>query len=340
MHYPSLFLMFIMLCSSISLLQGCTSNRASKVVFSKETHKFSEPFIVGSEIFTTFSFTNEGNAPLHIQKIDSDCGCVATNTSSDKIASGGKGEIRVAVERDVGGFRQNVFVYTNDPAMPMVQLQVSGVILPPVAYLKKIELGQLEKGKRVSQKITFTNNLKEAVEITGHTVSDKGIAVTLPKKSIPSGESLECEAVLNLNNVGLYSESLTITAQAQEILPGTDSKEFEISVQFQGRVLGGIMVLPQNLFLGVLDGSGKSLQKKVQIKTDGSLPFALKKVAADNFAVEASLATKPQTAHEVDLTITPKIDNPSSGLVEGEIQIFTTHPDVPEITIPVKAVTP
>ena len=340
MHYPSLFLMFIMLCGSVPLLQGCTSHRAAKVVFPKREHQFPEPFIVGSEIVTTFSFTNEGNAPLHIQKIDSDCGCVATNTSSDKIASGDKGEIRVAVERDVGRFSQNVFVSTNDPATPMVRLKVSGVIVPPVAYLKKIELGQLEKGKRVSKKITFTNNLKEVVEITGHTVSDKGIAVTLPKKSIPSGESLECEAVLNLNNVGLYSESLTITAQAQEILPGTDSKEFEISVQFQGRVLGGIMVLPQNLFLGVLDGSGKSLQKKVQIKTDGSLPFALKKVAADNFAVEASLATKPQTAHEVDLTITPKIDNPSSGLVEGEIQIFTTHPDVPEITIPVKAVTP
>ncbi len=332
--------MFLTMFGSFQLLQGCTSNRASKIVFSKETHKFAEPFIVGSKITTTFSFTNEGNAPLHIQKIDSDCGCVATNTSSDKITPGDKGEIRVAVERDVGGFRQYVFVYTNDPSIPMVQLQVSGVILPPVAYPNKIELGQLEKGTLVSKKIKFTNNLKNAVEIAKHTVSNKNIAVTLSKKIIPAGKSLECEAVLNLNNVGLYSESLTITAQAQEVLPGTDSNDLEMSIEFRGRVLGGIVVLPQNLFLGVLDGSGKSVQKKVQIRTDSNRPFALKKITADNFSVTASLSKEPQTAHEVALAITPKTDGPSSGLIEGTIQIFTTHPDVPEITIPVKVVIP
>ena len=151
---------------------------------------------------------------------------------------------------------------------------------------------------------------------------------------------MEIEAVLTLNAVGLYSESLTITAQAQEVLPGTDSKELEMSIQFQGRVLGGIVVLPQNLFLGVLDGSGKSLQKKVQIKTDGSRPFALKKVTAENFSVTASLSKEAQTAYEVELSITPKTDSPSSGLVEGTIQIYTTHPDVPKITIPIKAVNP
>ena len=110
--------------------------------------------------------------------------------------------------------------------------------------------------------------------------------------------------------------------------------------QFEGRVLGGIAVLPQNLFLGVLDGSGKSIQRNVHIKTDGSLPFALKRVSADNFSVAADLAMEPQTAYEVELSITPKMDSASSGFVEGTIRIATDHPDIPEITIPVKAVKP
>lgn len=340
MPYSSIFLMFLMLCSSVPLLQGCSSHREPKVVFPKREHQFPDTFIVGSEIVTTFSFTNEGNAPLNIQKIDSDCGCVATNTSSDKIASGGKGEIRVAVERDVGRFHQNVFVFTDDPDTPIVRLKVSGSIVQPVAYPKKIEIGKLEKGTPVSKKIKLSNNLKNTVEITEHTVSNKGIAVTLSKKTIPAGKSLECEAVLSLNDVGLYTESLTITAQAQEVLPGTDSKELEMSIQFHGRVLGGIVVLPQNLFFGVLDESGKSVQKKVQIKTDGNNPFALTKISADNFSVTAPTSQELQTEHEVELSITPKTDTTSSGLVEGEIKIFTTHPDVPEITIPVKAVNP
>ena len=340
MYYFSTFLMFLMVFGSFLLSQGCTSNHAPKVVFSEREHQFPEPFIVGSEIVTTFSFTNEGTAPLHIQKIDSDCGCVATNISSEKIAPGDRGEIRVVVDRDVGRFHQNVFVFFNDPATPVVNLEVSGVIIPPVVYPKKVELGQREKGTSVTKMITLTNNLKNTVEITKYKVSNKDIVVTLPKKNIPSDKSMECEAVLTLNDVGSYSESLTITAQTQEVLPGTDSKQLEMSIQFHGRVLGGIVVLPQNLFLGVLDDSGKSVQKNVQIKTDGSRPFALKKISADNFSVTASLAAKPQIAHKVELSLTPKTGDKSSGLVEGEIKIFTTHPDVPEITIPVKAVNP
>lgn len=340
MHYALIFLMFLVLGSSVPLLQGCTSDRPPQVVFPNRAYQFPKPFIVGSEVVTTFPFSNEGNAPLHIKGIDSDCGCVATNTSADEIPPGGKGEIRVIVERDVGKFHQNVFVSTDDPATPIVRLEVSGSILPPVAYPKKVELGQLEKGERVFKKVTLTNNLKNAVEITGHTGSNKSIAVTFPQKRIPTGESLECEVVLTLNDVGLYSESLTITAQAQEALPGTDSNTFEMSIQFEGRVLGGIAVLPQNLFLGVLDSSGKSVEKKVHIKTDGSLPFALKRVSADNFSVSANLAMAPQTGHDVLLSIAPKVDNLSSGLVEGTIRIATDHPDVPEIAIPVKAVKP
>ncbi len=340
MHYTSIFLMFLILCSSVPLLQGCTSHREPKVVFPNQEHQFPDPFIVGSEIATTFSFTNEGNAPLHIEKIDSDCGCVATNTTLNKILPGDIGKIRVVVERGVGSFRQNVFVSTDDPAKPIVNLEVSGVIIPPMAYPQKIELGQLEKGEDISKKIKLSNNLKNTVEITEHTVSNKNIVATLPKKSIPAGESMECDVVLMLNDVGLYNETLTITAQAQEVLPGTDSKELEMSIQFHGRVLGGIVVLPQNLFLGVLDGSGPSVQKKIQIKTDGSRPFALKKVSADNFSVTASLSKEAQTSHELELSIAPKTNIASSGLVEGEIKIFTTHPDVPEITIPIKAVNP
>ena len=336
-------LLSILYFSIVPLLIGCSSNRNPQFALKKNIHEFSEVFIAGSEIATVFSFTNEGTATLQIESLETDCGCVATNTSSNDIPPGGNGTIRVEVERDdqyVGPFLENVRVYTNDPSTPIVYLQVRGTVLTPLTYPKKIDLGRLEKGKRVSKEITFTNNLKNAVEITEHTVSNKSIAVTLPKKSISAGESMEIEAVLTLNDVGLYSESLTITAQAQGVLPGTDSKELEMSIQFQGRVLGGIVVLPQNLFLGVLDGSGKSLQKKVQIKTDGSRPFALKKVTAENFSVTASLSQEPQTAHNVVLSITSKTDSPSSGLVEGTIQIFTTHPDVPKITIPVKAVNP
>ena len=339
-QYTTSFVILALFTNIFPLMQGCLLNRTPKVVFSNREYQFPNSIIVGSEVTTTFTFTNEGNAPLYIQRLDADCGCVATNISADEIPPDGNGAIQVKVDRDIGRFRQNVFLHTNDPVTPIVNLQVSGVILPAIAYVKKLDLGQLEKGKRITKMIKLTNNTKNVFEITQHTVSNRSIVVTLPKKSIPAGKSLEFEAVLSLNDVGLYNELLTLSAQTQEVLPGTDSKELEMSIQFQGRVLGGIVVLPQNLFLGVLDESSKSLQKKVQIKTDGSLPFTLKKVSAGNFTVTVDLTMEPRTVHDVVLFIVPKVDDSSSGLVEETIRIATDHPDVPEIAIPVKAVKP
>ncbi len=339
-QYTTSFVILALFTNIFPLMQGCLLNRTPKIVFSNREYQFPNPIIVGSEVTTTFTFTNEGNAPLYVQRLDADCGCVATNISADEIQPDGNGAIHVKVDRDVGRFRQNVFLHTNDPVTPIVNLQVSGVILPAIAYVKKFDLGQLEKGKRITKMIKLTNNTKNVFEITQRTVSNRSIVVTLPKKSIPAGKSLEFEAVLSLNDVGLYNELLTLSAQTQEVLPGTDSKELEMSIQFQGRVLGGIVVLPQNLFLGVLDESSKSLQKKVQIKTDGSLPFTLKKVSAGNFTVTVDLTMEPRTVHDVVLFIVPKVDDSSSGLVEETIRIATDHPDVPEIAIPVKAVKP
>lgn len=338
MHHNIVLLMSLTLYSLVLWLHGCSPSQPPKIVVPNWDFQFAEPFIVGSEIITTFTIINEGNSPLRITGIDADCGCIATNLSAAHILPGGSGTIQVNVDRDVGRFHQNVYVQTNDPITSVVNLQVSGTILPVVTFPKQINLGQVEKGEHVTRSIELTNNLEHAVEIIEHTVSNSSLTAAFPERQIPAGSSLTVNVGVSTSEVGLYSESLTLSAQRQEVLPGTDSNALEMSIEFRGRVLGGIAVLPQNLFLGVLDGSEKSMQRTVHIKTDGSVPFALKQVSADNFSVAADLAMEPQTAHEVGLSITPKIDSPSSGLVEGTIRIATDHPDVPEIAIPVKAV--
>ena len=340
MHYKVVLLMSLTLCSLFLWLHGCSPSQPPKIVVPNWEYQFPEPLVIGSEITTTFAFTNAGNTPLRIMNIDADCGCVATNLSLTHIPPGGSGTIQVKVDQDVGKFRQNVYLQSNDPITPVVNLQVSGTILPVVTFPKQIDLGQVEKGKHVTRSIELTNNLAHAVEITKHTVSNNSMTVTFPEMLIPPGISLTVNVGVSTSEVGLYNELLTLAAQTQEILPGTDSNTFEMTIEFRGRVLGGIVVLPQNLFLGVLDDSGKSVQRKIHIKTDGNKPFVLKQVSADKFSVSTDLTMAPQTVHDVLLSIAPKVDEASSGLVEGTIRIFTDHSDVPEIAIPVKAVKP
>lgn len=328
MKTRAISLFILILCSHLILLQGCHMRRAPKVVFENRTHEFPEFFIVGSEITTSFTFTNEGHAPLQIAGIEADCGCVAINTAADRIPPGGTGMIRVDINRDVGRFLQNVHVYTNDPVTPIVNLQVSGEILPAIAYPKHIRLGKLKKGERVPQTISLVNNTANAVEITHHTVSDSGISVTIPEKTIPAGSRTKLEAVLQINRVGFYNASLTLGV--------TDAAKSELVIQFSGHVQGGIRVVPANLFLGVVSPSSQSIQREIQIKTDGENAFSILSISAETFDVSAEVPTQPQTVHDVVLSFS--MDESLKGLVSDTVRIATDYPDVPQIDIHVKGV--
>ncbi len=342
-YFHSLTILLSVLCGSIvPLLIGCDSTKAPRVIFEKNIHEFTQTLIAGSEIETTFTFKNAGNAFLEIKKLDADCGCVATNTSANQIPPGGNGSIRVEIDRESGYFLENVHVYTNDPTQPIVKLKVRGKILPALAYPNKINLGQLERGQHVSKTITLANNTETAVEIIEYKVSDNSITIKIPEKIIPAKSRVIFDVVLPINEVGFYNKALMLFLQTPVGFPNSDTGRIELSIQFQGRVLGGIVVLPQNLFLGVLNDSGTPMERTLQIKSDGNQPFVLKQISADIFAVDVSLPTSSGTAHEVVLSIKQNTirKSPASRLSEGTIRIVTNHPYTPEITIPVKAVHP
>ena len=330
------FLHILIFCWSTILLQGCDRNKAAQIVFKDTEYEFPMT-IAGSEIVTAFSFTNEGNTPLHIKGIDTDCGCVATTASAAQIPPGGTGSIRIEIDREVGHFLEQAFVYTNDPDKPMIPLQVSGVIKAPITFPKQINFGKLEKGQNVIKTVTLTNNLTQSVDITAHAVSDDSLTVTLPSRVIPGGGTLEIHAAFSLNTVGIYSEVLTLSGRAPTVIPGTDSEKFELPIQFQGRVLGGIEALPANLFLGVLSPN-QAVQRTIQLKTDGIQPFAVLGIAADNFEISAEWDTKKRASHEVFISISA--NQVPNGLVEDTISIQTDHPDVASIEISVKGVLP
>ncbi len=318
-------------------MTSCNPNRTPEIAFESISHEFPNAFIVGEKILKRFEFTNTGNAPLEIQEIQTNCGCVATTSSAAQIPPGGTGSIQIEIDRDVGYFLEQSFVYTNDTDKPIIPLQVSGVIKAPIAFPKQIDLGKLEKGQNVTKKVTLTNNLLQPVDITAHAVSDDSLAVTLPARVMPVGGTLDIDVALSLTTVGIYSEVLTLSGRAPAVIPGTDSETIALPIQFKGRVLGDIVPLPANLFLGVMSPN-QSVQRAIQLKTDGTQAFAVLGITADTFDVSAELSAEKQISHE--LLITFSADGAPKGLVEDTISIQTDHPDVASIDISVKGVLP
>ena len=86
------------------LMTGCDTDRKPEIAFESISYEFPNVFIVGSKIIKRFDFTNKGNVPLEIQDIQTNCGCVATTTTSSQIPPGGTGGIHIEIDREVGDF--------------------------------------------------------------------------------------------------------------------------------------------------------------------------------------------------------------------------------------------
>ena len=62
----------------------------------------------------TFIFTNIGNKPLVISRVQSSCGCTIPKKPEKAILPGKKGEIKVSYDtKRIGGFVKSITIYSN-----------------------------------------------------------------------------------------------------------------------------------------------------------------------------------------------------------------------------------
>ncbi len=327
----ALFIHIFLLSTTGPFIVGCAQEHAPKIVFEKTTHEFSENLILNAykEITVTFPFSNKGNAPLNIQALDADCGCIATKTSAEQIPPGGTGEIHVKVEREIGHFTQNVYVYSNTPDTPIVILQVAGYIVPPIQHTKAIQFGAIVKGSKIETRALTLQNFTEAeVSIASYTSSAPGIEVDIPEKVIPAGGIVKLQPSLSLDTVGFYNETVTLHLD--------DKDNTELVVQLKGRVLGTINAVPRQLFLGVFNTS--TIQRELQIESDINHPFTVTHIKSNHFHVTAPLDLQPRVAHKLQLTCS--VESRTKGLIEDTLRVQTDSTDVPYIDIPLKAILP
>ena len=102
----------------------------AKIKFEKELHdfgKFSSDDAVQTCVFT---FVNEGDAPLIINRAIAACGCTVPSFTKTPVAPGEKGEIKVTYNgknRFPGHFKKAITVYTNG-VPEAVRIHIEGVM--------------------------------------------------------------------------------------------------------------------------------------------------------------------------------------------------------------------
>ena len=182
----------------LSLLLACAAWAAPAVSVPKAEHNFGTVF-QGESVRHVFAFANRGDAPLTVEKVSSSCGCTAALASAKVLAPGENGEIQASFDstRFRGEVSKTVYLYTNDPAQPMVQLLLKGNVQVEVALEPQlVNFGTVAPRKTVRSTVHLINQGKREVRLEGLETTTPELAARLSAAVIPPGGQVAVELTL------------------------------------------------------------------------------------------------------------------------------------------------
>lgn len=314
-----------------SSLGSAQDRRVGSIKFGQTTYNFgSVP--EGTKVAHSFDFRNEGNANLLIQRVVSTCGCTAAASTTEPVAPGANGNVKL--EFNTTGFSgektKTVRVFSNDPDHPEVELSLVGIVeseatieparlafdelvrgTEPAAKEFEVKL-RPSAGKKIQSVVSYSKFIKI------DTVSNDGtrgrFRVSLDR-ALPVGE-LRDRIIINLSK---GSETSTLT------LP------------VLGRVVGTISVEPNQVSFGVVEGENK-LTRSVKLKNRGPQPIEIVSVNSDTASVTA--VARPIDAGKV-FAIDINLDaSQVTRDLRALIEIRTSSPEEPSVYLSVFGVTP
>jgi len=101
------------------------------ISFDEKTHDFGRINEKDGSVTYVFQFTNKGDAPLMINRVQASCGCTTPTWTKEPIGPGKKGSINVTYNTSgrPGMFTKTITVYTNSTQEQEV-LIIKGEVIP------------------------------------------------------------------------------------------------------------------------------------------------------------------------------------------------------------------
>ena len=119
-------LLFICLVFSLVAM-----SQKSVIKFDVKEHDFGKILEKDGKVTYVFNFTNKGNAPLVVNKVQASCGCTTPTWTKEPVEAGKKGAITVTYNTSgrPGSFTKTITVYSNDSVQQVV-LIIKGEVIP------------------------------------------------------------------------------------------------------------------------------------------------------------------------------------------------------------------
>jgi hypothetical protein len=202
-------LVALLALTAAAALAASSSAKGPKIVFKEEAWNFGKAKM-GADLVHEFAFKNDGDAPLKIINVETSCGCTAALVSDKKVEPGKSGKIKVTFSTQgyAGEVVKYIYVETDDPVQPRVQLKITAAIdVPPQPRIDfdrySFDGGLLVEGDALVAPVTVYNKgeleLRFECQLTGAQILFNGKPAVYPIK-VAAGKSVELVIKLDLAN--------------------------------------------------------------------------------------------------------------------------------------------
>lgn len=283
----------------------------------------------GTPVEHTFVLRNAGTDTLIVDHVKSSCGCTVGVIAGREVAPGQ--ETFVAVRLDTtrlsGRATKIVTVYTNDPAVPIFGLTLTGQVQTDlVATPTPLYLGKVRHGEGTQREISvLPGRPGAAYEVVDVQHSNPALHTSLvPVEG--GGQRIQVDLDRDVP-LGRFSDQLTLRTNSPT--------QPALVIPVFGSVEGDVLVLPPQVTFGVTH-PGAPPERELRIRNRGSRPVAITRVV-----VPANLLTYDLTTIDdgfeylLTLRLQPGVPH---GKVEGTIEIHTDHPGEGRLVVPLYAI--
>lgn len=181
------------------VLLSCSIIFAAPILQVKnQNYDFGEVF-QGEKVPHTFEFVNEGDETLYIDRVRSSCGCTAVLVSEKTIPPGGKGELKANFDstRFRGAVSKTIYIYSNDPVHPTMQLHVRGKVLEIVAvHPAQINFGTVAAKRPVKSTVVLRNQGEKPLTLGKAKSTAAELTVKMSETSFNQGDEVTLELQL------------------------------------------------------------------------------------------------------------------------------------------------
>lgn len=182
----------------VTMLLSLTAWAAPTVSVPQPDHDFGTIY-QGEQVRHAFVFSNSGKDSLNIEKVSSSCGCTAALASAKSLAPGSSGEIQATFDstRFRGAISKTVYLYTNDPAQPVVQLHLKGNIQEELVIdPQQVNFGVVAPKRTVKSTVSLINKGTREISLAGLETTTPELVARLGAEVIPPGGKVAVELTL------------------------------------------------------------------------------------------------------------------------------------------------